>query len=101
VAKDFSQRLGIGFDETFAPVIRIESVRTITARAAENEMVVRQFDVTTAYLNGVLKEKIFMEVLKYTKEALKVLVQAEATDSVIGMEANRMLQELKNEGKVC
>ncbi|KAK2577749.1 hypothetical protein KPH14_012776 [Odynerus spinipes] len=64
VAKRFAQRPGTDFCETFAPVARIGSVRTIMAIAAENGMTVNQFDITTAYLYGILEEKVFMELLE-------------------------------------
>jgi len=43
--REVFQRTGIDFGETFAPVVRVGSVRTIVALAAENEIIVKQFDV--------------------------------------------------------
>ena len=61
VAKGFSQRYGEDFDETFAPVVKHETIRVLFAIAAQNGMHVRQLDVKSAYLNGELEETIFME----------------------------------------
>lgn len=61
VARGFSQRLGIDYWDTFSPVIRMESVRSIIAIAAAKKMVVQQFDVKTAFLHGELEETIYMK----------------------------------------
>ena len=60
VAKGFQQQEGINYDETFSPVVRFESVRTILALAATHELHVHQMDVSTAFLNGELDEDVFM-----------------------------------------
>ena len=62
VAKGYSQRPGIDFKETFASVARLNSIRLVTALAADNRMVMHQMDVTTAFLNGEIEKKIFMEI---------------------------------------
>ena len=61
VAQGYSQRYGIDYEETFSPVARFSSIRTILAYAAERGMLVHQMDVITAFLNGDLKEEIYME----------------------------------------
>ena len=55
VAKKFTQRKGIDFQETFAPVIRFESLRMLLAVAAHKRMAMTQFDVMTAFLNGTIE----------------------------------------------
>ena len=60
VAQGYSQRQGLDYDETFSPVARAESVRTIMALAAKHNMVVHQMDVKTAFLNGKLEEEVYM-----------------------------------------
>jgi hypothetical protein len=56
VARGFVQREGIGFDDTFAPVARMESVRLFFALAAQEGWRVHYMDVKSAFLNGDLKE---------------------------------------------
>ena len=61
VAKGFTQRPGIDFNETFAPVARFSSIRAILHLAACQDWELDQLDITTAFLNGDLDEEIFME----------------------------------------
>ncbi|GKD93295.1 retrovirus-related pol polyprotein from transposon TNT 1-94 [Tanacetum coccineum] len=56
VAKGFRQEEGIDFEESFAPVARIEAIRIFVANAAHKNMTIYQMDVKTAFLNGVLRE---------------------------------------------
>ena len=55
VAKGYRQEEGIDFEESFAPVARIEAIRIFLANAASKNMLVYQMDVKTAFLNGNLK----------------------------------------------
>ena len=52
VAQGFSQMFGIDYDETFCPVVRLESVRTLIDLSAQLGLQLHQVDVTTAFLNG-------------------------------------------------
>ena len=61
VAKGFSQREGIDFFETFAPVVRYESIRMLLAIAAERDYEFMKFNVKTAFLYGDLHEDIYLE----------------------------------------
>nr|GFB81448.1 retrovirus-related Pol polyprotein from transposon TNT 1-94 [Tanacetum cinerariifolium] len=60
VAVGFSQQEGIDYDETFAPVARIEAIRLFLAYAAHKDFTVFQMDVKTAFLNGILKEEVYV-----------------------------------------
>ena len=60
VAQGYSQRPGIDYDETFAPVVRFESIRSVIALAAHKNMKVHQMDIKAAFLNGELTEEVFM-----------------------------------------
>ncbi|GJZ99885.1 retrovirus-related pol polyprotein from transposon TNT 1-94 [Tanacetum coccineum] len=59
VAKGYRQEEGIDFEESFAPIARIEAIRIFFAYAAHKNMVVFQMDVKTAFLNGILKEELY------------------------------------------
>ncbi|KDR75264.1 hypothetical protein GALMADRAFT_24757, partial [Galerina marginata CBS 339.88] len=60
VAQGFSQIPGMDFDGTFAPVMRHDSLRALLAIAAIKNLEIQQLDVKGAYLNGDLREEIFM-----------------------------------------
>lgn len=61
VVKGFSQQYGVNYTETFSPVVRYSSVRSILATAAKNKMVLKQFDIKTAFLYGDLDETVYMK----------------------------------------
>nr|GEV17816.1 retrovirus-related Pol polyprotein from transposon TNT 1-94 [Tanacetum cinerariifolium] len=58
VAQGFRQEEGIDFEESFAPIARIEAIRIFVANAAHKNMTIFQIDVKTAFLNGELKEEV-------------------------------------------
>nr|GEV84841.1 hypothetical protein [Tanacetum cinerariifolium] len=60
VAHGYSQDEGINFEESFAPVARLEAIRIFLAYAAHKNMFVYQIDVKTAFLNGNLQEKVYV-----------------------------------------
>ncbi|KAJ9535957.1 LOW QUALITY PROTEIN: hypothetical protein OSB04_un000880 [Centaurea solstitialis] len=60
VAKGYRQQEGIDYNETFAPVARIEAIRMFLAYATHKDFTVYQMDVKTAFLNGVLKEEVYV-----------------------------------------
>ena len=61
VAQGYSQRIGIDYDDTFSPVVRFESIRTILSLAAKHGLKVHHMDVNSAFLNGELEEELFMK----------------------------------------
>lgn len=61
VAKGFSQKYGIDYDETFAPVVKFSSIRALLAFGIQHGMLIHQMDVVTAFLYGHLNEEIYME----------------------------------------
>ena len=61
VAQGFSQKFGFDYDETFSPVVRFESIRTVIATAVQHNLKLYEIDVTTAFLNGNLKEEIYIK----------------------------------------
>jgi transposase InsO family protein len=61
VARGFSQKEGIDYEETFAPMARYTLIRTIIALAAKMKWKLHQMDVKTAFLNGVIEEEVYIE----------------------------------------
>lgn len=61
VAKGFSQKEGVDYTETFAAVATSASLRLLLMKASKEKLVVKQFDVKAAFLNGMLKEEIYMK----------------------------------------
>jgi hypothetical protein len=61
VARGFSQIEGIYYDETFAPVIRYSSIRSILALSAQMGWRIHQMDVKTMFLNGIIEEEVYIE----------------------------------------
>nr|GFC38099.1 hypothetical protein [Tanacetum cinerariifolium] len=59
VAKGYAQKEGVDFEESFAPVARLEAVRLFIAYAAYNSFTIYQMDVKTAFLYGPLKEEVY------------------------------------------
>lgn len=73
VIKGFAQRKGIDYKETFSPVARVTTIRTLLSVAAKEGMIIRQIDVSTAFLYGDLKEEIFMrQPPGYSRDPIKV-----------------------------
>ena len=61
VAHGFSQKEGVDYEETFAPVARYTSIRSVLALAAMMKWKIHQMDVQTAFLNGVVEEEVYVE----------------------------------------
>jgi hypothetical protein len=61
VTKDYSQVEGLDFDETYAPVARLESIRILLVYATYHGFKLYQMDVKSAFLNGPNKEEVYVE----------------------------------------
>ena len=61
VAQGYTQIEGIDFDDTFAPIARIESIRLLLAVACLLEFKLFQMDVKSVLLNGILNEEVYVE----------------------------------------
>nr|GFA88691.1 retrovirus-related Pol polyprotein from transposon TNT 1-94 [Tanacetum cinerariifolium] len=60
VAKGYAQKEGVDFEESFAPVARLEAVRLFIVYAAHKSFTIYQMDVKTAFLYGPLKEEVYV-----------------------------------------
>ena len=60
VAKGYSQRHGIEYDEVFSPVVRHTSIRAVLTLVTHQDLELEQLDGKTAFLHGNLEEEIFM-----------------------------------------
>jgi hypothetical protein len=61
VARGFSQKEGIDYEETFSPVVRYTSIRAILVITTVMKWKVHQMDVKTTFLNGVVEEEVYVE----------------------------------------
>jgi hypothetical protein len=61
VAMGYSQVKGLDFGETYAPVARLESIRILLAYATYHGFKLYQMDVKSAFLNGPIKEEVYVE----------------------------------------
>nr|GEV12932.1 Gag-Pol polyprotein [Tanacetum cinerariifolium] len=116
VAKGYAQKEGVDFDESFAPVARLEAVRLFIAYAAHKSFTIYQMDVKTAFLYGPLKKEVYVNQpdgfvdpyhpdkvyrLKKALYGLKQTLKAWMGDPNINMEEYIRLEEEKaqNTGK--
>ena len=60
VAQEYSQMEGVDYDETFAPVVCMESIRILLALTCHLKFKLYQMDVKIAFLNGLLKEDVYV-----------------------------------------
>ena len=61
IAHIFSQKEGIDYEDTFAPVARYTSIRTIIAFESNMKWKLHQMDVQTTFLNGLIEEEVYFE----------------------------------------
>lgn len=61
VARGFMQREGVDYGDTFAPVVKCETLRFLISYATQHELEMDQMDVETAFLNGELEEEVYMK----------------------------------------
>ena len=61
MARGFSQKEGIDYEETFAPITRYTSIRSVLSLAIVMKWKIHQMDVKTAFLIGVVEEEVYEE----------------------------------------
>jgi hypothetical protein len=71
VARGFAQREGIDFEDTFAPVIQLESLRVLFAITATYRLIAHLLDATNAFVGSKLDKQIYMEVSKGLPQSLQ------------------------------
>nr|GEZ17688.1 hypothetical protein [Tanacetum cinerariifolium] len=83
VAKGYAQKEGVDFEESFAPVARLEAVRLFIAYATHKSFTVYQMDIKTAFLYGPLKEEVLMfdELLNGSSKVVSKSSAVSATDA--------------------
>ena len=96
VAKGYNQRQGEDFNDTFAPVVRMSTIRTLMALAVEHNLEIHQLDVTTAFLNGDLAERIYMDIPENFEEILHEIIADEKSPNQVAGDAKNMIETLKN-----
>jgi hypothetical protein len=91
VIKGFEQVPGEDFDQTFAPVARLSTLRAMLAQAAHEDLEIHQLDFETAFLNPTIREEIYME----PPEGLNLLIGEEEADRHKVMRLKKALYGLK------
>jgi hypothetical protein len=64
VAKEFTQKKGDDYFDTYSPVARLITIRVLIALAVSHDLLIHQMDVKTSFLNGELDEEIYMKQLE-------------------------------------
>lgn len=100
VAQGFTQRPGIDFHETFAPVARLSFLRVLVALASKHDLRISQLDVTTAYLNGKIDTDIYMAKPTFLDEMLERIIREEKDVNII-KKTKKMLKDLQGNSKIC
>jgi hypothetical protein len=73
VAQGFTQKEGIDYQETFAPVVRYETIRYLLSYATERNLPVIHMDVETAFLHGDIEEEVYLELPPNFQESEKLV----------------------------
>lgn len=61
IGKGYKQKYGINYEEVFAPIARLETIRLLIALAAHHNWKIYQLDVKSAFLNGILEEEVYVQ----------------------------------------
>lgn len=94
VAKGFSQIFGINYDETFAPVVRIETVWLLISLAACYQLKAHVIDIVGAYLNGKLDKEIYMAQLEGYEDGTNQVYKLQQSSRVWNMTLDSNFKKL-------
>lgn len=100
VARGFSQRPGIDFHDTFAPVARLSSLRMLVAISARMNMSISQLDITSAYLHGEINDEVYMEAPQLLEDMLKRII-TDTSDEKMQRKAKIMLSHYRRGHRTC
>ncbi|GKE41638.1 retrovirus-related pol polyprotein from transposon TNT 1-94 [Tanacetum coccineum] len=95
VAQGYSQEEGIDYDETFAPVSRMEAIRIFLAFATYMNFKVYQMDVKSAFLNGKLKEEVYVKQPPGFESRDVLLVQVYVDDIIFGSTSYKLCKQFE------
>ena len=85
VAKGYSQEEGIDYEETYSPVARYTSIRSVLAIASQLDLELHQIDAQTAFLNVELEEEIYMSLPEGYKEKGRANYVCKLNKSLYGL----------------
>ena len=85
VMKGFQQKKGVDFDEIFASVVKMTSIRTMLSIATNMDLEVEQFDIKTNFLHGNLEEEIYMQYPEGFEEKGKEILVCRLRKSMYGL----------------
>ncbi|KAL4105052.1 hypothetical protein QTP88_020327 [Uroleucon formosanum] len=98
VAKGYSQTFGIDFKETFSPVVKFDSIRSILIISSVEQLQLRQFDVQTAFLYGDLNEEIYIRQPEGFNDGTEMVCRLQR--SLYGLKQSPRCWNIKENNKV-
>ncbi|GBL72939.1 Retrovirus-related Pol polyprotein from transposon TNT 1-94 [Araneus ventricosus] len=87
-------------NQTFSPVARLSSIRMPASLAAKFKAKIYQFDIASAYHNGILEDEVYMNIPKYFDLPLEILIESEDNEDLC-KRAKQMLVNSKTNNMVC